>query len=300
MSKPQVSDQEVNRVLQSWLREDRYEDATRVLSAALDEVATTPRRRTTWWPARRTPTMNKFLAIGLGAAAVVAVLLIGSNLLGEGSNPPGGAPSDSIAPSEAPSEAEPSEAAGLPVGSSYEFSGDLPFQATIPAPGWSVDSGILVKGTPTDGAYVLGAWVAPEWFIPSHPCQWESTMPDTPASTLDEIVAALGSQATRNASAPADVTVDGYAGKTITIEMPDGPYSASDNPDCDQNQFCTLGYGDPVECQMWFQEAGQIDELWIIDVDGEFVVVPGSYFPETPASLVDELRTFLGSITFGE
>ena len=70
-----TSDRDVNRAIRSWLHEDRHEDVSRVAGAVLDQVDTIPQRRATWWPARRTPTMNKFLAIGLGAAAVVVAAL---------------------------------------------------------------------------------------------------------------------------------------------------------------------------------------------------------------------------------
>ena len=75
-----TSDRDVNRAIRSWLHEDRHEDVSRVAGAVLDQVDTTPQRRATWWPARRTPTMNKFLAIGLGAAAVVVALFVGVQL----------------------------------------------------------------------------------------------------------------------------------------------------------------------------------------------------------------------------
>ena len=296
-----TTERDVTRIVRSWIREDEHESADRVLGIVLDQLDTTPQRRTTWWPARRTPTMNKFATIALGAAAVVVALLVGVQLLGSPGGGTGGQASPTPAATSEPTPS-PSVDAGLPVGSTHTLAtGELTIAATIPAPGWTVDSGGITKngGSSTpDGAYVMGPWITPDPFIPADPCQWESTLPDTPATTLDEIVGALGSQATRNASAPADVTVDGYAAKVITIEMPDGPYSASGNPDCDQDILCTLGYGDPVDCQMWFQEAGQIDELWIVDVDGEFVFVPGSYFPETPSSVVDEIGAFLGSMTF--
>ncbi len=306
-----TSDRDVNRAIRSWLREDRHEDVSRIAGAVLTQAETTPQRRTTWWPARRTPTMNKMLTIALGAAAVVVVALIGFQLIGPAEHGGTGAgttssPEPSVAEPTPTAEPSPSIDAGLPVGSSYALTDEgVPITATIPAPGWAQDPGglILVKngnGAGPDGAYMLGVWVGPDPLIPGDPCQWESTMPDTPAATLDEIVAALGSQATRNASAAEDVTVDGYAGKVITIEMPDGPYSASNNPDCDQDKLCTLGFGDPTVCHMWFQEAGQIDELWIVDVEGEFFFLPGSYFSETPASVVDELGALLGSMTFGE
>ena len=58
-----TSDRDVNRAIRSWLHEDRHEDVSRVAGAVLDQAETTPQRRATWWPARRTPTMNKFVAI---------------------------------------------------------------------------------------------------------------------------------------------------------------------------------------------------------------------------------------------
>ncbi|MGH2488998.1 MAG: hypothetical protein ACRDFR_05220, partial [Candidatus Limnocylindria bacterium] len=67
------TDRDVTRIVRSWLSEDRHEDADRVLNTVLDQLDTTPQRRTSW-SAWRELFMNKFVAIGLGAAAVVAVL----------------------------------------------------------------------------------------------------------------------------------------------------------------------------------------------------------------------------------
>ncbi len=76
------ADRDVNRVVRSWLHEERHEDADRVLGAVLDQVDTTPQRRSTLWTAWRDSPMNKFVAIGLGAAAVVVALFIGAQLFG--------------------------------------------------------------------------------------------------------------------------------------------------------------------------------------------------------------------------
>src|SRR6185369_6689946 len=94
MSEPRTSDRNVDRVIRSWLHEDRHEDYSRVAGAVLDLLDTTPQRRNPWWPARRFPFMNKFVSLGLGAAAVVVAVVIGAQVLG----PPapggvGGAPS---------------------------------------------------------------------------------------------------------------------------------------------------------------------------------------------------------------
>ena len=295
-----TSDRDVNRAIRSWLHEDRHEDVSRVAGAVLDQVEATPRRRTTWWPARRTPTMNKFLALGLGAAAVVVALLVGVQLFSSPDGGTGDQPTSTATSEPTPEptpDPTPSAAAGLPVGSSQELSSEIPIHVTIPAPGWAkVDDGIFEKNgdSSPDGAIVITGWIG-DPLIPADPCEWASTMPDTPATTLDEITEALGRQATRDASDPVDVTADGYPGRSITLHVPDDPFT-----DCDEGKFCTLSFGDGAECQMWFQEPGMIDELWIVDVDGEFIFTAGSHWSETPADVVDEVRAILGSMTFSE
>ncbi len=64
-------------------------------------------------------------------------------------------------------------------------------------------------------------FVQPEYIVYGDPCHWETTMPETPVTTVDEFVAALSSQASRDASEPVDITLGGYAGKSITLEVPD-------------------------------------------------------------------------------
>ncbi len=58
------------------------------------------------------------------------------------------------------------------------------------------------------------------WYLYGDPCHWASTTPNTPTTTVDEIVTGLAAQASRDASAPVDVTVGCYAGKQITLHVP--------------------------------------------------------------------------------
>jgi hypothetical protein len=53
------------------------------------------------------------------------------------------------------------------------------------------------------------------------PCQWEYLVPDPPATTADQIAAALAAQPSRDASDPVEVTVGGYPGKEVTLHVPD-------------------------------------------------------------------------------
>jgi hypothetical protein len=87
------------RIVLSWLREDAHENAERVLLQALDEVDTTPQRRS-WWPAWRSDRMNTYAKLIVGAAAVLVVAVIGYQFLPTQRGGVGGQPT--IAPSPSP------------------------------------------------------------------------------------------------------------------------------------------------------------------------------------------------------
>jgi hypothetical protein len=48
------------------------------------------------------------------------------------------------------------------------------------------------------------------------------------------------------------------------------------------------------------QGPGQIDEVWILDVDGVVTVLDWAYYAGTPAEDVAELRAIVESATFGQ
>ena len=322
MTDSRTSDRDVDRVIRSWLHEDRHEDVSRVAGAVLDQVEATPQRRSTWWPARRMPIMYKIVTIGLGAAAVIVAVFVGAQIFnspdgGLGADPtssPTAEPTPEATPEATPS---PSAEAGLPVGPFVVFDPAImpapfddgpPVTVTITSSGWTSmpENGILLKGDQADppegaGALLLtGDTGADGLYIYGDPCQWESTTPDTPATTVDEIVEALGAQALRAATEPVDVTVGGYAGKSITLSVPnEGGDQAEAFADCDQGTFATYGIAPdgPARHQ---QGPGQVDEFTILDVDGQIVILDASYTPATPVELVAELRNLVESATFGE
>jgi len=100
------ADRDVTRIVRSWLHEDAHEDADRVLDMLLDLVDTTPQRRASWL-ARRTPTLNTYARLGLVAAAVLAVVIVGIGFfgrspdVGSGTSPTPSA-SSSLLPSPTP------------------------------------------------------------------------------------------------------------------------------------------------------------------------------------------------------
>lgn len=266
----------------------------------------------------RVPDMNKFLAVGLGGAAVVAVLLIGANLLGQSGNPPGGEPPPSVAPSEAPSEPGPSGWTGLEAGP-FLITGDNgaldggPVEVTveIAAPGWTYASENDYVGKNDDGldapdtvgaALIAWNWPAGTGFnVYGDPCRWTTTTPETPATTPGEIAAAFAEQAETEATAPVDITIGGYSGMMVTVSVPMS-YAQPGAPreevfgDCDESLYNF--YGTEQEPMRNAQGAGQVDELWILDVEGSIVILDAVYSPATPADLVDELRAMAESATF--
>jgi hypothetical protein len=298
------ADRNADRVVRSWLHEDRHEDATRVLDTVLTEVDTTPQRRSGGMAWRFLLMNNNIVRVGLAAAAVVVIAIIAINLL-PGSPQPGGAPTPS--PSVEPSAAESLTPAGLPEGPHLLHDGlsqgTVAMTVTIPAPGWygEPSGGILTKNEnadPPDGAGMI-VWAGVEnLYVYGDPCAWSTTRPDSPATTVDEAMAALAAQASRDASAPVDITLDGYTGKAITLHTPDDANFA----ECDEGLFGM--FADDVESgpdsvERYSQGPGQIDEVWILDVDGQLVVIDWTYYAETPQASVDEERAIVESTTFG-
>ena len=305
MTDNRTSDRDVNRAIRSWLHEDRHEDAVRVLGAALDKVEATPQRQHTNWLARRTPVMNKFVAIGLGAAAAVVLLFVGVQLLA----PPGGGTGGQPTP---PATAEPTPdptpertlEGQLPEGPHVILEGDpaagFPsLTVTIPAAGWSGDAGagILSKneGSPPPDYMGMIVFTQPEYIVYGDACRWETTQ--TPVTTVDEFVAALSAQGSRNASEPVDINLDGYAGKSITLSVPD---------DVDYTE-CDAGYGGSWDCNGdgmapcgYHGGADAVDVVYILDIDGLIMAWETWHYTETSAEDVTEMAAVVQSASIGE
>jgi hypothetical protein len=127
-------------------------------------------------------------------------------------------------------------------------------------------------------------------------------------TTLDGLVAALiEQQGWVDVTAPSDISIDGYAGKAFQRTAP------ADMSDCDT---MGPGYGPRVRTGTapyaaflsWENdrgdrmsgggpyEPGQIETLWIIDIDGTVVLINTRPFPEASAATNAEFAAVLDSI----
>jgi hypothetical protein len=260
----------------------------------------------------RMPTLNRLVPLGLGTAAAVVVLVLGVRLLGSPGGSVGG-PGVGSSPSPVASVAAPSPSAsasawasalaGLTQGSSHVLwdGGGVGMTVTIPAAGWDGQpgEGLLIKNEsgadPPAGAGVI---VFPEhqgWRVPSDPCHWQSTTPDTAVATVDALVAALKAQASRAAAAPVAITLDGRAGRSITLHVPNDTALQK----CDSQEFCTIVTEAATDCARYAQGPGQIDVLWIVKVDGFLVVIDAAHYDATPPEHVTEMEAIVASVRFG-
>jgi hypothetical protein len=309
---------DLDRQLTAFLEEgpDALPDAS--FDAVRDRTEQT-RQRVVLGP-WRLPEMNKILTVGLGAAAVVVVLLVGAQFFGPAS---GGVGSDPTATPEPTPSATPwtglNAGAFLITGDDGSFDGaPLDITVDIVAPGWTPYAEFDAVIKDDDGldapesvgvSLIAWAWPAETGFnVYGDPCHWSTTIPETPATTPEEIAAALAAQALTDPTAPVDVTVGGYAGKAITLQVPLSYHQQPDVPreeefaDCDQDESGTFAYygleGNEAHVTRNAQGPGQIDELWILDVEGFIVILDAAHGPAAPADVVDELRALAESATF--
>ncbi len=265
---------------------DEYEGSTPLPDEVRDAIrAELPsiEQRPAWWPAWRFPEMNSFAKFGLAAAAVVIAALLGFNYLVAPNI--GGPGLDDPSPTPTPSPQALTVSAGELAAGTYQFTvlGTVDVTLTVPD-GWANIGGFGANG---DGTAVV-VWPSDEEVahVYADPCRWQDGFVDPPVGpTVDDLATAFANQPQRGESVPTDVTIDGYSGKTIELSVPDDINFA----DCDDGQF-----------QSWegrtHQEPGQIDRLYILDVDGQRVLIDAHFIPGTSEADLAEQQAILDSI----
>ena len=296
------TDRDVTRVVRSWLDEGVTALPDRVLDAVLDQLPATPQRRASWL-ARRFPFMNNnVVRFGLAAVVVVLAVFLGIRFIAPnvGTGPPEAtatpSPTASPMPLPGPGSLEAGTYRTTPFGGPGAFGvcdgqpgcteapadDTIAFTVTVPA-GWSVSplGGIWVDSSARpDGAILIfwrGGWLYED------PCNASGSPSVEVGPTADDFAAALADHPLLDATAPVDVTLDGYSGKYVDLSAP------SDLAQCiGQYRLWDPGvYASGPEHQ-W--------HLWILDVDGVRVVVETMDYPDTSADRRAELQTMVDSI----
>jgi hypothetical protein len=290
------TDRETTRIVRSWLRTDEHESADRILGTVLDRLDTTPQRRATGWRARRLPQMNTVAKLGL-AAAVVAVALIGFSIL-RGQNIGGPQLADpTTTPTESAVTTPSTTPRPLPVGEldpgSYLVTREdwtpVPFSITVPA-GWANNAaGFMTKHADEPAEVMLTPWLVTHIYADA--CQWDGTLFEV-GTTADDLAAALAEQGAREVSGPIDVTLGGHPAKQIELSVP----ADLDAATCDDGGMRSWPSSATDETTGWIPRPGQTDVVYIIDVDGERILIGTTRGPEASDQDVRELEGVIASI----
>ena len=199
-----------------------------------------------------------------------------------------------VASATAAADVLPRRVAGAPLGAP-----DNPgYTVEIAAPGWVSDGSFTVKKSgPVTG---FSVWDVGQ--VPTDPCHPLTTLRD-PGPTVDDLVTALVAQKSRNATKPKAATVDGYPGQYLEWSVPrnaevvgDSDFVGCDAQDNGHRDFVSWvgdGHGERYQ-----QEAGQVDRLWVLDVEGHRLLADATYSLKATDTARDELAAVAASLEF--
>ena len=181
----------------------------------------------------------------------------------------------------------------------YDASGKPFPKVLITVPdGWNSYEGFAVQsltGTPRELA--VSVWKVADVY--ANGCHWLGPMIH-PGATVDELAAVLAARPLRNATAPVAVSFGGYHGKYLEWSVPAGiqfQQASGEHgfSDCDGSLFKSWndGAGDRYQ-----QGPGQVDRLWILDVEGHRLVIDATYMPGSTVQDREELAQVVNSTAF--
>jgi hypothetical protein len=242
---------------------------------------------------------DRLVAIMLGVFVAVGCAAPTSNETPSSapSSAPTSAPTSApSAPSAAPT-ASPVAAAGRELTCAVIGGSGPRFVVTVPA-GWVAlgDDCGFISATPDPGVFVaaLSGWIVGS--IPTDPCQNRATLVPS-GESVDELVQALLAQEQRDATTPVDVRLAGYEGMYLEWSVPTDVVVLDDEyhvEGCDDGNF--LSWRGRAGGTRYQQVGGQIDQLWVLDVDGRTVVIDASYAPDAPQTIRDELAAIVQTL----
>jgi hypothetical protein len=266
---------DTTRVVRSWLDEGADRIPERVLDAVEARLGETRQRRPGWL-ARRLPILNRrHVGYGIAAAIVIGAAAVGAASIGPrnvGTAPP--TPEPAVLPDEGGELAPgPYTLRDFPAGIVFDVAAGF-------VPCW--DSGLEQAICPAgEGnlAPMLGFLLVEN--VVEEPCS--TVLRDPPPGSVEELVAAISSLEGFEATAAADVSIDGVTGKRFVVTAPD-------SLGCQRLTWSTAERINGVGI-------GEVNELTILDIDGAFVMVSLAYFPtDPPRQSLADLRQVVESI----
>lgn len=278
------TDRDTTRIVRSWLDEGVTVVPDRVLDAVLDQVPATSQRRA-WWPARRFPFVNSTaLRIGVVAAVLIIAAVIGVRFL-PGSGSVGGPPAPTARPTPIPLL---NGQAPLPAGR-YQLDPTLPMKVTVAVPnGWSASGNWVVFGPKgyqaPNGMAIRFYTVGNLYKNPLSPDAGPLAPPVGPS--VDDLVNAMVNHPDWTTTGPTALAIDGHAGKVVHVTLPAGVSNATPF-------YLSV---DASGGQVWGWVAGQLFDIYVIDVGGKRLVIDAFHYAGTSADDLAAQRAILDSV----
>jgi len=149
--------------------------------------------------------------------------------------------------------------------------------------------GVVSGDTDEDGRIV---WVWDIGSVYSHPCE-AGKVAEPVGPTVADLANAFATQLLRDATDPVPVTVGGYEGLYVELSVPEG----TDVTDCAGGRFDSWVEDGSTGARRQ-QIGGQVDKLWILDVDGDRITIASAHGPATSPDAVQELDDMASTATF--
>jgi hypothetical protein len=179
---------------------------------------------------------------------------------------------------------------------------DIQVLYTIPADGWVSWFGAFKPGKATDPPdSVVGFGILNVTNVVEDGCTGHVAADPPVGPTVDDMATALAALSPFVLTKPPrDVKIDGFRGKHLELAVPDLAIQVSD----DGNTFtdCTDGelwsyIGKPLSfANHAYSHPGQVEEFWLLDVDGTRVMIGTLRSPGSSKGDIAELRSIVDSI----
>jgi len=264
--------------LEEMLRQERQGPAPNPLSDRTDEIVTRVRHR------RRV----RAAAASVVSVGILAVMAVGAGQFLSPDSPAEISPSGPTVSDAVPLPRVPDDSLLDPgrYVAAIDGAPDAPLLPVLSVPeGYvGIEGGIGVADATDRVERVVWAWVVD--MVYPHPCSvGEFAEPVGPS--VADLANALAAQALRAGTDPVPVTVGGYDGLYVELSVPDDV----DVGACPGGQF-------RMWPSRWQSAPGQVDMVWIVDVEGQRIVFDTSHFPGASSEEVAELRDMVTTATF--
>lgn len=167
---------------------------------------------------------------------------------------------------------------------------DVPL-AVVDLPEGLNGGGEYIWASPEDGGWILGYWTVDEVYL--DPCTRKGTFDTRKLKFPDIWVEALAAQRRTETSQAVPVTLGGYDGIYVELTAP----TNLDYSTC-RGERLTIFDTTAKGGHHWIADPGVVERYWVLDVDGERVVLTGALSPEITDSQTEQLEQIVESVQF--